>query len=163
MIILGIDPGSVVMGFGIIETQGNRLIHIENGGIYSSQFKVFHDRLLHIFDEITQLIIRYRPEIAAIENVFYGKNVQSMLKLGQARGAAVLALLKAGLTVHEYTPTQVKSALTGYGRADKEQMQRMIKILLKLKDEAMSDASDALAVAICHSQHQTMQKKIANL
>ena len=161
MRILGIDPGSVVMGYGVIETQGSKLIHLDNGGIYPTTQQKFSERLPQIYDKIEQLIHQFQPDMAAVENVFYGKNVQSMLKLGQARGAAVLAVLKSKIPLFEYSPTQVKMAVTGFGRASKEQVQKMVKLLLHLQDVAMKDASDALAVAICHQQSYKLLKKMS--
>ena len=161
MKILGIDPGSVVKGYGVIETQGSKLIHLDNGGVYPTIQQKFSERLPQIYDKIEQLIHQFQPDMAAVENVFYGKNVQSMLKLGQARGAAVLAVLKSKVPLFEYSPTQVKMAVTGFGQASKEQVQKMVKLLLHLQDVAMKDASDALAVAICHQQSYKLLKKMS--
>jgi crossover junction endodeoxyribonuclease RuvC len=151
MIILGIDPGSRITGYGIISKQGNRLIHIDNGAIFTQSAKDFPQRLEKIFQGLSGIIAEYQPEAVAIENVFVAKNAQSALKLGQARGAAIVAAVNVGLPVHEYTAMQVKQAVVGSGRAEKAQVQHMIKALLNLPEVAQEDASDALAVAVCHA------------
>ncbi|GAW67356.1 holliday junction resolvase [Geoanaerobacter pelophilus] len=151
MIILGIDPGSRKTGYGIISKQGNRLIHVDNGAIFTQSAKDFPERLERIFTGLSEIIAQYRPEVVAVEDVFLAKNAQSALKLGQARGAAIVAAVNVGLPVHEYTAMQVKQAVVGTGRAEKTQVQQMIKALLNLPEVAQEDASDALAVAICHA------------
>jgi crossover junction endodeoxyribonuclease RuvC len=151
MRILGIDPGSRATGFGLIRLEGNRLHHIDNGVIRPPEKATLAQRLLHIYLELQAVIKQYSPECAAIEQVFMGNNVQSALKLGQARGVAVLSAASAELEVGEYSPLQIKSAVAGYGRASKSQVQQMVKALLKLPEIAQEDASDALAVAICHA------------
>jgi len=152
MKIIGIDPGSTTTGYGIIEAKGSRVNHLDNGGIHLPTSKALPHRLSIIYKEITSLIERFNPDAFAIENVFVAKNVSSTLKLGHARGAAMVAAVNAGLPVAEYTPSQVKKALTGYGAASKDQMQRMVKAVLNLPEQAFEDASDALAVALCHCQ-----------
>jgi len=151
MIILGIDPGSRKTGYGLISKQGNRLIHIDNGAIFTQSAKDFPQRLEQIFTGLSAIIAQYQPEVVAVEDVFLAKNAQSALKLGQARGAAIVAAVNVGLTVYEYTAMQVKQAVVGTGRAEKAQVQHMIKVLLNLPEIAQEDASDALAVAICHA------------
>lgn len=151
MIILGIDPGSRKTGYGLITKQGNRLIHIDNGAIFTDKAKDFPKRLELIFTGLSEIITQYQPEVVAVEDVFLAKNAQSALKLGQARGAAIVAAVNVGLPVHEYTAMQVKQAVVGTGRAEKTQVQQMIKALLNLPEIAQEDASDALAVAICHA------------
>ena len=150
MIVLGIDPGSRITGFGLVEKAGNRLIHIDNGAIFTDTAADFPGRLKKIFDGLLEIIAQYRPDQAAIENIFFSTNPQSALKLGQARGAAIVAAVHCGLPVAEYTALQVKQAVVGQGRAEKEQVQKMIRALLSLPEIAQADASDALAVAICH-------------
>jgi crossover junction endodeoxyribonuclease RuvC len=152
MKIFGIDPGSTTTGYGIIEAQGSNVLHLDNGGIHLPKSKSLPHRLSIIYNEITALIERFQPDAVAIENVFVAKNVSSTLKLGHARGAAMVAAVNAGLSVAEYTPSQVKKAVTGYGSASKDQMQRMVKAVLNLPELAFEDASDALAVALCHCQ-----------
>ena len=151
MIILGIDPGSRKTGYGLISKQGNRLIHIDNGAIFTQSAKDFPQRLEQIFTGLSAIIAQYQPEVVAVEDVFLAKNAQSALKLGQARGAAIVAAVNVGLSVYEYTAMQVKQAVVGTGRAEKAQVQQMIKVLLNLPEIAQEDASDALAVAICHA------------
>ena len=150
MIVLGIDPGSRITGYGIVEKSGNRLIHIDNGAIYTEAATDFPGRLKKIFDGLLEIISRYHPDQVAIENIFFATNPQSALKLGQARGAAIVAAVHSGLPVAEYSALQVKQAVVGQGKAAKEQVQKMVKALLGLPEIAQSDASDALAVAICH-------------
>lgn len=156
MIILGIDPGSRITGYGIISKQGNRLIHIDNGAIFTQSAKDFPQRLEQIFKGLSAVIAQYQPEAVAVENVFLAKNAQSALKLGQARGAAIVAAVNVGLAVFEYTALQVKQAVVGSGRAEKVQVQQMIKALLNLPEVAQEDASDALAVAVCHAHSAGM-------
>ncbi len=151
MIILGIDPGSRITGYGVIRKEGNRLLHVDNGAIFTDSAADFPGRLQRIYAGISDIIVRYAPDEVSVEDIFFANNVQSALKLGQARGAAIVAGVNAGLTVHEYTALQVKQAVVGHGRAAKEQVQQMVRILLGLPEIAQADASDALAVAICHA------------
>jgi len=151
MRVLGIDPGSRITGYGIIDKEGNRLIHVDNGAIFTDSHKDFPMRLQRIYRGLTEVIERFRPDAVAVENIFFATNVQSALKLGQARGAAIVAGVNAGLPVFEYTALQVKQAVVGHGRADKQQVQKMLKVLLNLPEVAQEDASDALATAICHA------------
>lgn len=151
MRVLGIDPGSRITGYGIIVKEGNRLIHVDNGAVFTDSEKDFPLRLQKIYRELTAVIERYRPEAVAVENIFFAKNVQSALKLGQARGAAIVAGVNAGLPVYEYSALQVKQAVVGHGKCAKVQVQQMLKALLNLPEVAQEDASDALAVAVCHA------------
>lgn len=157
MIVLGIDPGSRITGYGIIEKQGNRLLHIDNGAIFTDTAGDFPLRLHRIFTGLSAIIEQYRPDAMAVEQIFFSNNVQSALKLGQARGAAIVAGVTAGLPVSEYTALQVKQAVVGHGKAAKEQVQQMVKILLNLPEIAQADASDALAVAVCHANSATLR------
>ena len=147
---LGIDPGTRVMGYGIVDGLGNSLKHVDNGGIFTDPAEPLNKRLKVIYDEICRIIEQYRPDVMSIEDVFYHKNIKSALKLGHSRGVAILAGTNAGLDIFEYTPTAIKSAVVGYGRAEKGQVQQMIKVLLKLPEVPQADAADALAAAICH-------------
>lgn len=158
MKILGIDPGSRITGYGIITKEGNRLIHVDNGAIFTDSAKDFPSRLERIFRNLNEVIETHRPDVVAVENIFFSNNVQSALKLGQARGAAIVAGVNAGLTVFEYTALQVKQAVVGNGKAAKQQVQQMIKVLLNLPEIAQEDASDALAVAICHAHSATLKQ-----
>jgi crossover junction endodeoxyribonuclease RuvC len=151
MRVLGIDPGSRITGYGIIDKEGNRLIHVDNGAIFTDSHKDFPLRLQRIYRGLTEVIERFTPDAVAVENIFFATNVQSALKLGQARGAAIVAGVNAGLPVFEYTALQVKQAVVGHGRADKQQVQKMLKVLLNLPEVAQEDASDALATAVCHA------------
>lgn len=159
MRILGIDPGSKATGYGFIEQQGNRLIHIDNGTIFTRSQVALAERLQKIYQDLNALIAQFQPDAVAVEQVFMAKNPASALKLGHARGVALLAGINAGLPVAEYSALQVKSAVVGYGRASKNQVQQMTRTLLNLPEIAQEDAADALAVAICHahSRHLTRQ------
>ena len=150
--IIGIDPGSRITGYGIIDKLGSGLGFVACGTIRAEREQDFSHRLLVIFNGLSEIITQHQPEIAAIEELFVAHNVRSALKLGQARGAAVVAAMQQGLPVHGYPPRQVKQAVTGYGHAEKEQVQHMIQALLELSGPPSSDAADALAVAVCHAQ-----------
>lgn len=160
MRILGIDPGSRATGYGLIEQQGNRLIHLDNGAIFTQSGDELALRLQKIYQELERLIKEYRPEAVAVEQVFMAKNPSSALKLGHARGVALLAGVNANLPVAEYSALQVKSAVVGYGRAAKTQVQQMTRTLLKLPEIAQEDAADALAVAICHAHSHHLADRI---
>jgi len=163
MIILGIDPGSRITGYGVIRKEGNRLIHMDNGAIFTENSADFPGRLKRIFEGLNEIIARYNPQAFAVEDIFFSNNVQSALKLGQARGAAIVAGVNAGLPVFEYSALQVKQSVVGHGKAEKEQVQHMVKILLGLPEVAQADASDALAVAICHANSSLLKSLTANL
>lgn len=150
MRVLGIDPGSNTTGYGILEESGGVIRHVDNGNISPGTKLPFHKRLHGIYDGLIELIEAHRPDAVAIENVFVAKNARSSLLLGHARGVVMLAASCSGLAIEEYTPSQVKVAITGSGRAGKEQIQNMVKAILGLPEVACEDASDALAVAICH-------------
>ena len=157
-IILGGDPGSRITGYGVIQCQGRQQIYLGSGCIRTSADDL-PQRLQQIFAGLTEIITQYQPEEFAIERVFMAKNADSALKLGQARGAAIVAATCAGLPVAEYSATQIKSAVVGTGRAQKAQVQHMIKQLLKLPAAPQADAADALGVAVCH--FHTYQSLIA--
>ncbi len=161
MRILGIDPGSRITGYGLLEQRGNRLIHIDNGAIYTLPGTPLADRLKLIHDGLCRVIEEHRPEAMAVEQIFVAKNALSALKLGHARGAALLAGINGGLQVSEYTAMQVKSAVVGYGKASKVQVQQMVRALLNLPEAAQEDASDALAVAICHAHSHHLNHRLA--
>ena len=150
MRILGVDPGTRRTGAGIIESNGNRysLVHFE---IFTVPAQVPIADRLHRIHRFLQGILRdYRPDVLALENVFFGENAQSMVKIGEARACAMLAASEFGIDVVEYPPARVKQAVTGNGRATKEQMQQMVKRLLNMKTAPPADGADAVAVAICH-------------
>jgi len=148
-IILGIDPGSRITGFGLIDMQGQRPVYISSGCIRCGDGAVA-PRLRLIHEGVQQLIQTYQPDEFAIERAFMGKNADSALKLGQARGVAMAVAALCDLDVHEYAPRAIKQAVTGAGGADKEQIQHMVRTLLKLPGCPQADAADALAVALCH-------------
>ncbi len=152
--ILGIDPGSRITGYGIIETTGSRSACVVYGRIQCEDVPL-PQRLLHILSELGKVIRQYAPQETAVEEVFVKMNVSSALVLGQARGAAICALAQAGLPVAEYAPARIKSTIVGHGRADKKQIQHMVRVLLDLPDEPPTDAADALAVALCHAHLRT--------
>jgi crossover junction endodeoxyribonuclease RuvC len=151
MIILGIDPGLRTTGFGVIEKQGAKLRYIASGTIKTGLEGALPPRLKVILGGISEVVATYRPTCAAIEKVFVNVNPASTLLLGQARGAAITALVGADLDVAEYSPTQIKQAVVGTGKAAKEQVQQMVARLLLLPGLPGSDAADALGVAICHA------------
>ena len=157
MRIIGVDPGSLKTGVGIIDVQGNHLRHIHHSVIHCGKGD-FDSRLHILFDRLKSIITEYKPETSAIEDVFVSKNAASALKLGQARGALIAACGACGLRVSPYPPTQVKQAIVGFGRADKKQVQHMVRMLLHPPEPLPEDAADALAVAICHAHHIPMQK-----
>jgi len=152
MRVLGIDCGSEYTGFGVVEeTADRKLVCRVNGAIKLKSGTPMAAKLEKIFADLTAIIAKYQPEIVAIEDVFYAINVKSALKLGQVRGVAMLAAASSGLQVAEYSPLSIKSAVVGYGRADKHQVQQMVTRLLGLASPPQpTDASDALAIAICH-------------
>lgn len=150
MRVLGIDPGSIITGYGVVEKTGSRLLHIDNGCLTTKRNTPLPLRLMQIYDSLIETLDKFKPEAVVIEEVFFGKNIQSLVKLGESRGVALLAATKSGVAIYEYSTRVVKQAITGYGNATKEQIQKMIKQLLKLPEVAQEDASDALALAICH-------------
>ncbi|NMA86113.1 MAG: crossover junction endodeoxyribonuclease RuvC [Tissierellia bacterium] len=152
MIILGIDPGLAIVGYGVIEYKGNKYNAIDYGCIYTDSNINLPERLKIIYEELYDLIDKYNPEDIAMEELFFNKNVKTAIKVGQARGVEILAAVNKGKVVYEYTPLQIKQSVVGYGRAEKRQVQEMVKLLLNLKEiPKPDDAADALAVAICHS------------
>ncbi len=157
MRILGIDPGSRITGYGVIEAENTHLQFIACGVIKTTSTYPFAHRLNEIFDGINEVIQVHRPEIAAVEDVFMATNPRAALKLGQARGAAIVAAMQNKLTVRDYSPKLVKQAVVGYGQAEKTQIQNMVRLLLKLSATPSSDAADALAVAICHANSMKME------
>lgn len=149
--IIGIDPGSRVTGYGVIDTDRGRLYFVACGVVKTTPDYPFATRLNEIFDGLNQVIQVHEPAIAAIEEVFLASNPRSALKLGHARGVAVVAAMQNGLAVYDYSPRAIKQAVVGYGQAEKEQVQHMVQVLLELSGRPSPDAADALAVAICHA------------
>jgi crossover junction endodeoxyribonuclease RuvC len=149
--VFGIDPGSARTGYGCVESDGSRHRLILCGAVSTSAKASFPEKLLTIHDSLAELLHQCRPDCVVIENVFHAVNVRSALKLGHARGAAMLAAVEAGLDVVEYSPAEIKRAVVGYGRAEKHQVQAMIRLILGLDaPPAPHDAADALAAAVCH-------------
>ena len=155
MRILGVDPGSRVTGYGIVDCSGTDLGFVTCGTIRTTHEEDFSRRLWVIFSGLAEVIATHAPEVAAVEDVFVDRNVRSALKLGHARGAAIVAAMEQGVQVHHYSARAVKQTVTGYGQADKKQVQHMVRTLLELNNCPSQDAADALAVAICHAQHST--------
>lgn len=152
MIILGIDPGLAILGCGIIHYEGNRFKTIAYGSIRTPSTMPTPTRLKKIYHDLNQIITQYSPDVVAIEELFFNTNAKTALLVGQARGVAVLAAANNNKEVFEYTPLQIKQGVAGYGRADKKQVQQMVKTLLNLEETPRpDDVSDALAVAICHA------------
>ena len=151
MKILGIDPGYAILGWGIIEKTGNRFRAIDYGAITTDKDMPMPERLEVLYDELREIIREHNPEVASIEKLFFNTNTTTAINVGQARGVAILACIKGNLELAEYTPLQIKQALVGYGRADKKQIQFMVKTMLNLKAVPRpDDTADALAAAICH-------------
>ena len=151
--ILGIDPGTGIVGFGFIESDGRDLKLVDAGVIRTPAGQPAEERLLTIYDELDLLIKQYKPQSMSVEKLFFARNVTTAMSVSQSRGVVLLAAVKAKLAVAEYTPLQIKMAITGYGRADKKQMQEMVRLLLKLDQiPKPDDAADALAAAITHAQ-----------
>ncbi len=157
MIVLGIDPGSLLTGYGIVERKkGGTLARLGSGTISPAPALPLHERLLAISSGLSGVIDEFRPHCAAVESLFFSKNVRSAIALSHARGVALLAAATFGLDVFEYSPSSVKQSVTGYGNASKDQVQKMVKTLLKHPQELKADAADALAVAICHLHHRDL-------
>ena len=150
------------MGWGIVDEAGGALSLVDVGVFTTPAGMPQAERLAHIYQDLCALLERYRPEAAAVEELFFGKNVNTAITVGQARGVALLALAQAGTPIHEYKPSDVKQAVAGYGGADKKQMQEMVRLTLRLdKVPRPDDAADALAIAICHSYTAPMLRRIA--
>ena len=162
--IIGIDPGLRNTGWGVIETEGTRLSYVADGSVHSDADAPLATRLLQIHSRLVEILQRYTPDEAAIEETFVNKDARATLKLGQARGAAMLAPALAGITVAEYAPNVVKKSVVGAGHAEKDQVKHMVKVLLPRAELNTADSIDALAIAICHAHHrgsQTLAKILA--
>ena len=151
MRILGIDPGSHVTGYGLIEKQGNYLQHVLHGEVKPRKDALLSTVLSLIFQQLSAVIAETIPQAIAVENIFYGKNIRSLIKQGQVRGVVIFAGAAQHVPVFEYSPLEIKKAVVGYGRAEKRQVQIMVKAILKLSSLPPADAADALAAAICHA------------
>lgn len=153
-IILGIDPGFADTGFGVIKNEGQIITHLSYGSIKTHSKAQFPDRLFSLHNELKEIIKKYQPSLIAIEKLFFAQNTKTAIDVGQARGVILLTAIQEKKEIVEFTPLQVKLAITGYGRADKKQIQEMVRILLQLKIiPHPDDAADALAIAICASRH----------
>lgn len=162
MRVMGIDPGATITGYGIVESRGQQLLHIASGAIRLPRADI-GARLGMIFDRIGDAIDEARPEAVAVEKVFFARNARSALILGQARGAALVACGRAtGCPVHEYSALEIKQAVVGRGRADKTQVQHMVRVLLGLREAPQADEADALACAICHINHARSRVRYAS-
>jgi crossover junction endodeoxyribonuclease RuvC len=150
MLVLGVDPGSNVTGYGLVEQKNNRLSCVDYGIVRPPAKAPFSLRIYHIFKELSDIMGRFGPGEMAVEDLFYAKNVQSSLKLGHARGAIFVAAVQNNVRIFEYSPLEIKKSVVGYGRATKEQVRAMVRMILKLDAEPVLDTSDALAAAVCH-------------
>ena len=159
MRLLGLDPGLRHTGWGIVDAEGNRLHHVASGRIDSGEGTIA-ERLVRLYDGITDVIARFHPDEAAVEETYVNMNPSSTLKLGLARGTVILAPAKAGLEVAEYSPSLIKKSVVGSGRAEKEQIGRMVRMLLPGAEPSSADAADALAIAICHAHHAATRRSV---
>ncbi|MDB5163518.1 MAG: Holliday junction resolvase [Candidatus Saccharibacteria bacterium] len=152
MRILGIDPGTGILGFGIIDAHGAKLELVDAGVIRTPVKQPDAERLFTIYNELTEIVKEFKPEVLAVEKLFFARNVTTAMSVSQARGIVLLLGQQHGMELHEYTPMQIKQALTGYGKAEKKQIQEMVRVVLKLKEiPKPDDCADALAAAICYS------------
>lgn len=157
MIILGIDPGFAITGYGIVKYTGNKFSLIDYGAVTTAAKEPLPERLLKLNESLTEILQKNAPDAVAVEELFFNKNIKTALNVGHGRGVALFTAAKAGIEVFEYTPLQVKQSVAGYGRADKQQIQQMVKVMLNLREiPKPDDAADALAVAICHGNSYRM-------
>lgn len=162
MRILGIDPGYAIMGWAVLDMKGNKFQAVDYGAITTDAGTEMPIRLKHLYAELTSIIEKYKPEDAAIEELFFTSNAKTVIHVGEARGVVILACINGGLNISEYTPLQIKQALVGYGRADKKQVQAMVKAILNLEAVPKpDDTADAVAAAICHG-HSAGTRQITN-
>jgi crossover junction endodeoxyribonuclease RuvC len=160
--IIGIDPGIAIVGYGMIDHQGNRLIPVQYGSIQTDSKKGESERLYEIYENLRDLVQEYKPEVMGVEKLFFNRNVTTAFMVGQARGIILLVAEQAGIPIFEYTPLQVKQAVVGYGQAEKRQVQEMVKVLLSLsKIPKPDDVADALGVAITHA-HSSQITRLLN-
>jgi len=161
LLVLGFDPGIAILGYGVIKCDGYKLSAVDYGVVTTQAVTQMPERLAKLFGDVTFLIDKYKPDAVAIEEIFFNKNTKTAISISHARGVIMLAPSIAAIPVYEYTPLQVKQAITGYGRAQKGQMQQMVKLLLNLKElPKPDDAADALAVAVCHAQSFALNSKL---
>ncbi len=156
---LGIDPGTALLGFGLVESDEEPTL-VEYGAVQTSPGLAMPNRLSELFDAVSALIERHRPDVVAIEQLFFARNVTTAIAVGQARGVVLLAAARGAVPVVEYSPSEVKHAVVGYGKADKTQMQQMVRLILRLDHlPHPDDAADALAIALCHAQRSAFHNK----
>ncbi|MCR8655733.1 crossover junction endodeoxyribonuclease RuvC [Paenibacillus endoradicis] len=161
MRVLGIDPGIAIVGFGFVDKEGHKLTPVQYGAIQTEAHTPQEDRLLQVYESAGALMDKYKPDSVAIEKLFFNRNVTTAFAVGEARGVIILAAAQRGLPIAEYTPLQVKQAVVGYGKAEKRQVQEMVKMFLKLSSVPKpDDVADALAVAICHAHSAVLTQKI---
>ncbi|RAP77884.1 crossover junction endodeoxyribonuclease RuvC [Paenibacillus montanisoli] len=161
MRVLGIDPGIAIVGFGFIDKIGSKLVPVQYGCIQTEAHTPQEERLKQVYESTCALMDRYKPDTVAVEKLFFNKNVTTAFSVGQARGVMILAAAQRGLPITEYTPLQVKQAIVGYGKAEKRQVQEMVRMFLKLSAiPKPDDVADALAVAICHAHSSVLTQKI---
>jgi crossover junction endodeoxyribonuclease RuvC len=162
MLVLGIDPGTAITGWGLVSREGDELALVDYGTVRTSRDASLPQRLQILHQELGQVISNHQPSAVAVEKLFFNKNVRTAMTVGQARGVALLAVAEAGLPVHEYTPLEVKHSVCGYGRASKEQIQKLVQLLLGLDFIPQpDDAADAIAIAICHIHSSRLQASLA--
>jgi crossover junction endodeoxyribonuclease RuvC len=161
-LVLGVDPGSLVTGYGLVEKKKGKLSCLHAGAIVASNRVPFYQRIHNIFDSMVELMGQYRPHEMAIEDIFFAKNVKSAMKIGHARGAVLIAAVQCGVKIFEYTPLEIKKSVVGYGRASKEQVRSMVNVILGIKELEKLDTSDALAAAICHLNWTRFEKESQN-
>lgn len=164
MRILGIDPGYAILGYGVVDMKGNRFEPVNFGAITTDAGVPMPDRLKILYSSLSEVIAQYEPEVASIEELFFNTNTKTAIMVGQARGVAILACANSGLEIAEYTPLQIKQALVGYGRAEKKQVQSMVKTILNLREVPKpDDTADALAAAICHGHSAGAANRLEKL
>lgn len=163
MLVLGVDPGSLITGYGLVKKQNGNLIYVEGGKISFPYSWPFSKRIYNIYKSLIEIIETYQPEEMSIEDIFFAKNVRSALKIGHVRGAALVAGIQCGLKVFEYTPLEIKQSVVGYGRATKQQVGAMVKLILKLDTQLPLDTSDALAIAICHHNWARFEPEVLKI
>jgi len=159
-LILGIDPGIAILGYGLVRYEANKFTVVDYGAVTTNAGTQMSKRLTRLYDGLIDIIESHKPDAFAVEELFFNKNIKTALTVGHARGVAVLTGAKSGVPIYEYTPLQVKQAVVGYGRADKCQVQQMVKILLNLREVPKpDDVADALAVAICHGHSSNFSEQ----
>lgn len=164
MRILGIDPGYAILGYGVIEKTGNHFRAVDYGAVTTDKDTPMPERLEHLYNSLREIIAEHEPEVASIEQLYFNNNAKTAIQVGQARGVAILACVKGGIEIAEYTPLQIKQALVGYGRADKKQVQFMVKTMLNLAAVPKpDDTADALAAAICHGHSADTRNRMRRM